>query len=66
MKKYQILSPDGFTLEFGVSYYRSKKKAIEAFNRWKVRFEHQGYYSSTSYGRIELCDLENYCKLITL
>jgi len=30
-KKYQVLSPDGFTLERDVPFYTSRKKAIEAF-----------------------------------
>lgn len=58
--RIQVLSPDGFTLEFDKPYYPSKKKAIEAFNNWKKRYENQGYYSSTSYGRISLDELENY------
>ncbi|TXG86440.1 MAG: hypothetical protein E6R13_00460 [Spirochaetes bacterium] len=60
-KKYQVLSPDGFTIEFDKFTYPSKKKAVEAFNTWKKRFEQQGYYSSSNYGRIPLEDLENYC-----
>lgn len=60
-KKYQALSPDGITLEFGVSNYTSKKKMFEAFDNWKKRFTQQGYYSSATYGRIPLADLEDYC-----
>jgi hypothetical protein len=56
---YQVLSPDGFTIEFNKPKYPSKKKAIEAYNNWKKRFEMQGYYSSNN-GRIPLEDLENY------
>lgn len=60
-KKYQALSPDGITLEFGTFYYTSKKKMFEAFDKWKERFKQQGYYSSATYGRIPLEDLEEYC-----
>lgn len=60
-KKYQVLSPDGFTIEFDKFTYPSKKKSLEAFNTWKKRFEQQGYYSSTNYGRIPLEELEDYC-----
>ena len=65
-KKYQVLSPDGFTIEFDKPYYRSMKKAFAAFNEWKKRFEFQGYYSSNNYGRIPLVDLEDYCQFITI
>ena len=59
MTKYEVLSPDGFTIEFDRPYYISKKKALEAFDRWKKRYEVQGYYSSNN-GRIPLEDLEDY------
>ena len=51
-KKYQALSPDGFTFDYGVSYYTSKKKMFEAFDKWKEQYKQQGYYSSATYGRI--------------
>ena len=59
MTRYEVLSPDGFTIEFDRPYYTSKKKAIEAFDKWKKRYEQQGYYSSNN-GRITLDELENY------
>lgn len=59
MKNYEVLSPDGFTIEFDRPYYTSKEKAFEAFEKWKVRYEKQGYYSSNN-GRILLKDLEDY------
>lgn len=59
-KKYQVLSPDGFTIDFAKAYYTSRRKAIEAFQIWKERFQNQGYYSSNS-GRISLDELESYC-----
>lgn len=55
--KIEVLSPDGFTIEFDKRYYPSKKKAFEAFDKWKKRYEQQGYYSSTN-GRIPLDQLE--------
>jgi hypothetical protein len=60
MAKFQVLSPDGITIEFDKWYYPSKKKAFEAFDKWKKRYEVQGYYSSNDYGRIPLEDLEDY------
>ena len=59
MTNYEVLSPDGFTIEFDRPYYTSKEKAMIAFNEWKERFRRQGYYSSNN-GRIPLEDLENY------
>ncbi len=60
-KKWRILSPDGFTIEFGVPHYSSSEKMRESFEKWKERYRQQGYYSSTEYGRISLDELENYC-----
>ena len=62
MTKYQVLSPDGFTIEFDKPYYISKKKAFEAFDKWKERYKLQGYYSSNN-GRIPLEDLEDYMNI---
>ena len=64
-KKYQVLSPDGFTIEFDKPFYRSMKKAKEAFMNWIRRYEVQGYYSSNN-GRIPLNELENYCTFKTI
>jgi hypothetical protein len=65
-KKYQILSPDGFTIEFEPHFYTSKKKAMEAFDKWKKNYERQGYYSSSKYGRITLSELQDYCQFINI
>ena len=59
MTRYEVLSPDGFTIEFDRPYYTSKEKAFEAFDKWKERYKVQGYYSSNN-GRIPLEDLEDY------
>lgn len=61
-KKYQVLSPDGFRIDFSKSTYPSLKSAKDAFKKWKKQFEDQGYYSSASHGRIDLYDLEDYCQ----
>ena len=66
MSKYQVLSPDGFTIEREPSYYTSKKKAMESFLKWKENYNRQGYYSSTKDGRIHLSDLGEYCQFIKL
>ncbi len=64
-KKYDILSPDGFSIQFQ-GYFPSIKKAKEQFAIWLKRFEGQGYYSSASYGRIPLNEVEQYCTLIEI
>ena len=65
-KKYQILSPDGFTIEREPHFYTSKKKALDAFNKWKNNYQQQGYYSSLKYGRIHLLDLQDYCQFTNI
>lgn len=60
---YQILSPDGFSIQIKV--YRSVDAAKTCFESWKNKFETQGYYSSNN-GRIALRDLEYYCTLIEI
>ena len=63
-KKYQVLSPDGFSIDFNILYYRSLKQAKESLNNWIDRYKIQGYYSSSKFGRIDLIDLKDYCYLI--
>jgi Ca2+-binding EF-hand superfamily protein len=60
--KIEVLSPDGFTIEFDKPYYTSKEMAMDAFHEWKERYRRQGYYSSNN-GRIPLEDLENYMSI---
>lgn len=60
MTKIEVLSPDGFTIEFDRPYYTTKEKAMTAFNEWKERYRRQGYYSSNN-GKIPLDELEKYC-----
>jgi hypothetical protein len=62
-KKYDVLSPDGFSIHFSDTY-TSKKKAFEAVKEWAKGFERQGYYSSLIYGRIPLGDIVEYCSLV--
>lgn len=62
MTRYEVLSPDGFTIEFDKPYYTSKEKALTSFNEWKERYKRQGYYSS-NYGRIPLEELEDHCTI---
>jgi len=54
--KIQVLSPDGFTIDFNYFNYTSLLNAAKAADKFCKRFELQGYYSS-NYGRIDLSDL---------
>jgi hypothetical protein len=64
-QKFDVISPDGFSIHFSDTY-KSKEDAITAFCEWKKRYEPQGYYSSSKYGRIPLDELENYCQIIKI
>ena len=61
-KRYDILSPDGISIHFEDTYTESEIKP--SFEKWKKRFEFQGYYSSSRYGRIPLDELEDYCQVV--
>ncbi len=61
--KYNIISPDGFSIHM-IDTYPSPDAAWNAFEKWRERYEHQGYYSSPRYGRIPLNELKDYCTLI--
>lgn len=65
MKRFDVISPDGFSIHFSDTY-KSVKEAKKAFEQWKKRYEMQGYYSSTNYGRIPLDELKDYCRIVTL
>lgn len=64
-KKYDVISPDGFSIRIGVPPFKSIKERDDYFKMWKKRYERQGYYSSNS-GRIALDDLAARCQWIEL
>lgn len=64
-KKYDVLSPDGFSIH-AVDVYKSKKKAREAAEKWVENYKFQGFYSSTRYGRIPLDEVLDYCRIVEL
>jgi hypothetical protein len=65
MSKYQILSPDGITIETTASY-KSKKQALQALERFKNQYRKQGFYSSAKYGNIHPSDIQDFCTFIIL
>ena len=64
-QKYQVLSPDGITIDYFTESYPTMAKAKKALEEWMNRYVKQGYYSS-NYGRIPLHELPNACKIIDL
>lgn len=60
--KWQVLSPDGFTIE-RYDHYKTRKDALQALERFCKRYITQGYYSSSNRGHISLEELPNACKL---
>lgn len=63
--KYNVLSPDGFTIHRDREY-PSKRAAHKAAKEWTRNYTHQGYYSSVRFGRIPVNEIIDYCKLITV
>ncbi len=63
-EKYNVLSPDGFTLTADDNY-NSIEEAEQKTLDWCERYRVQGYYSSVSYGRIPFNEIKDYCKIIT-
>lgn len=61
-QKFQILSPDGFTIEMDKEHYSDSevKKALKSFVE---RYKKQGYYSSNN-GRIPLNKIVDHCSII--
>jgi hypothetical protein len=64
-QKFDVISPDGFSIHFSDTY-KTREEAITAFCEWKKRYETQGYYSSTKFGKIPLDELENYCQIVKI
>jgi hypothetical protein len=61
-KRYDILSPDGIAIHPTDTY--EKKDVLKVFEEWKKRYEMQGYYSSSRFGRIPLNELDDYCEVV--
>jgi len=64
-KKFIVLSPDGFPLEFDKTY-SNKKEINEAIEHFVDRYRAQGYYSKTYRERIALEDIEKECRIVEL
>lgn len=63
-KGYRLLSPDGIDIERD-TIYKTLNEVETAFNKWKSRYERQGYYSS-KIERIDLRELADSMVLIDI
>ena len=63
IKRYRILSPDGFPFTMEDKTY-TKSQVLKALKDFAKRYERQGYYSSPKYGRIHLLDIPDYCEVV--
>lgn len=64
MKKYDVKSPDGFSIK-AQGYFKSPEEAGEALDKWVQSYSKQGFYSSNN-GRIPLEQLALHCTLETI
>lgn len=61
---WQLLSPDGFSLDREDTIYATKDQAMEAMDLWIERYANQGYYFMGGGTRINLEDLKDHCTLL--
>lgn len=64
-KKFIVLSPDGISIH-PFDKYKSRDEALKNFLVWQKKFEKQGFYSSSIYGKIPLDQIHEYCQLIEI
>ena len=58
--KFEVLSPDGFTIE-RESEYNSLKEAKTALNEFIKRYEKQGYYSKSNREQLPVNEIAKNC-----
>jgi hypothetical protein len=68
--RYQVLSPDGFSIDGTKPLYTSLKKAKQALGEWIQNYKAQEYYSQTCYNgyrrQISLAELPDYCEIVEI
>ena len=62
LKRYRVLSPDGFDIERD-KIYKDKTEALDALEKFCERYTIQGYYSMSDRTRISLSEIKNYCEI---
>jgi hypothetical protein len=60
---YDVISPDGFSIGRD-SRFATMEEAEQALKLFVKRYEPQGYYSSSQYGRIPLDILPQCCEIV--
>jgi hypothetical protein len=63
-RRYQVLSPDGFTIDHNHSTYPGLKSARAALETWVQRYKQQGFYSTGNRTRIPFDEITFYCEII--
>ena len=61
--KYDVLSPDGFSISFD-ELWDTPEEAQKAAEKWVKRYEQQGYYSTSNRDRIPLDQLVECCRVV--
>jgi len=67
-KEYNVLSPDGFSINYSGTY-DSIEKAENAIKEWVKNYEKQGYYSTIKNGErlcIPISELADHCQIVTI
>lgn len=63
--KYDVLSPDNFSISFD-EIWDSPEEAQKAAEKWVERYRQQGYYSTANRERIPLDELITWCKIVPI
>jgi hypothetical protein len=65
VRKYRILSPDGFDISFEQMYYK-QKEVQQALKDFQNRFIAQGYYSTGDRTRIPFDSIITNCEVLII
>jgi hypothetical protein len=63
--KYDVLSPDGFSISFD-EVWDTPDDASKALDKWVDRYKQQGYYSTSNRERIPLDELTTWCTIVPI
>jgi hypothetical protein len=63
--KYDVLSPDGFSISFDETW-DTPDEASKALDKWVERYKQQGYYSTSNRERIPLDELTTWCTIVPI
>ena len=63
MKLFDVLSPDGFSINRS-SFFANEELAKRGIDNFIKRYENQGYYSTSNREQISLDEAKEYCRII--